>query len=337
MINIYASSFITGFQDIVEFLLKKDLKNFKLVSKEDGFIIYKTTSDITSIINLPYINNSFLVLHIASFNKSSMETYAKELLQKRLFWKQKLMHFKRQRKKFRIMAYVENQPTRIPKHLHKQLENEILKTWKNLILDSANPEVEFRISKRKDEPYMFMLRLTKKNAIAWLNKGEIKSEFAYFINSLAELCHEDIVIDPFVGYGGLVKSILQNFAYKQIIVNDLNSTLIQQLKQKLKDKNIIMLNKDFRKISFRDYWVNAIITDPPRGLYEKLSPNLEKFYEDFIKKCSLELTSNGKLVICTYQKEITKNLLLQYWFKIQKEIHTLLSGKKVVIFMALHN
>lgn len=82
------------------------------------------------------------------------------------------------------MSYVENQPTKINKTLQKQLEKEILSCSRNFILDTANPDIEFWLSKRANEPQRFLLRLTKKNATKDVKKGEIRPEFSYFVNTL---------------------------------------------------------------------------------------------------------------------------------------------------------
>lgn len=334
MLFTYVSSCITWFQDLAIKLLKKDIKAFRLLSKEDGFLIYQSSSSNSSIASLPYINNSFLLLHTAQKLFPSLEHYVKELLALKHQRKQQLIPFKQKKIKVRLMSYVENQPTKINKTLQKQLEKEILSCSRNFILDTANPDIEFWLSKRANEPQRFLLRLTKKNATKDVKKGEIRPEFSYFVNTLWELSSEDVIIDPFVGYGSFPKSLLKYFPHKKIIVNDLQSSLIQELKQELKNQNLVFLNKDVRTICFKDYKITTVITDPPWGLFEVLYPSVEKFYEMFIHKCATELPVNGKLVLCTYQKEIVKSLLIKYNFVIKKEIHTLLSGKKVVIVMA---
>lgn len=335
MLYTYVSTCITWFQDLAAQLLQKDLKAFKLLKKEDGLIIYQSSSNNTAITALPYINNSFLLLHVAQKPLSSLEHYAKELLYTKHHRKSKLALFKQKKVKIRVMSYVENQPTKINKTLQKQLEKEILSCSRNFILDTANPDIEFRLSKRVNEPQRFLLRLTKKNSTKGIKKGEIRPEFAYFMNALWGLSSEDIIIDPFVGYGSFPKSLIKHFPHKKIIVNDIQSPLIQELKKEFKNQNIVFLNKDINTLSFKDFKITTVITDPPRGLFETLHPSVEQFYENFIYKCATELPVSGKLILCTYQKELTKSLLLKYHFRIKYEIHTLLSGKKVVIFMAL--
>lgn len=335
MLYTYVSTCITWFQDLTAQLLQRDLKAFKLLKKEDGFIIYQSSSNNTTITALPYVNNSFLLLHVAQKPLSSLEHYAKELLYTKHHRKSKFAPFKQNKVKIRLMSYTENQPTKINKTLQKQLEKEILSCSRNFTLDTANPDIEFWLFKRANEPQRFLLRLTKKNATKGVKKGELRPEFAYFMNALWGLSAEDVIIDPFVGYGSFPKSLIKHFPYKKIIVNDIQFPLIQELKRELKNQNLVFLNKDAKTLSFRDFNVTTVITDPPWGLFETLQPNVEKFYETFIYKCAIELPENGKLIFCTYQKELAKSLLIKYDFRIKHEIHTLLSGKKVAIFMAL--
>ena len=57
----FASTYTTGLSDYVKQWLKEDIQDVEILNNYDGLIIYKTKKEV---LNLPYINNSFLVLDL---------------------------------------------------------------------------------------------------------------------------------------------------------------------------------------------------------------------------------------------------------------------------------
>lgn len=57
----YLSTFVSGLQEPVEFILKKDIPNVKILSLLDGLIVYETETDAEKI-GFRCFNNSFLVM-----------------------------------------------------------------------------------------------------------------------------------------------------------------------------------------------------------------------------------------------------------------------------------
>lgn len=57
--NTFASTYVVGLNSVIEQWIKEDLKQVEIIENFDGLIIFKTNSNN---INLPYTNNTFLVL-----------------------------------------------------------------------------------------------------------------------------------------------------------------------------------------------------------------------------------------------------------------------------------
>lgn len=238
------------------------------------------------------------------------------------------------------MSYFENEPTKIEWRVTKIIEQKIAQKYRNLFIDSMNPDIEFWISMRKWEEWRFMLRITKKNSRKWMEKWEMRTEFCYLMLSLADIKKDDIVIDPFAWHWSIPRTINEYFPCKKIIINDINKNDVDYYKSKIikGSSEIIFLHKDARLLNLNEIWtVDHIITDPPWGIFETLKPSPEIFYESFLQCFYKILVNWGDLVFCSFQKELSKKTLIKVWFTIKSEINTLLSGKKVSIFVAKKN
>ena len=340
MINVFASTVITGFQDQACLLLQSQLPWFKVLSKSDWFLLYKSTSQISDIIGLPYLNNSFLCLYSSNKKWWNINYFANEVLHQYHKWITLIGFLSRKNLKFRVMSYFENEPTKIEWRVTKIIEQKIIQKYRNLSIDSMNPDIEFWISMRKWEEWRFMLRLTKKNSRKWMEKWEMRTEFCYLMSSLAHIQRDDIVMDPFAWHWSISRTINEYFSCKKIIINDINNEDINYCKSKIIKhwSEIVFSNTNALRFDTNELWViNHIVTDPPWGIFEVLKPSPEVFYEIFLG-CFFKILSHwGNLVFCSSQKELSKKMLLKVWFTLKSEINTLLSGKKVSIFVAQKN
>jgi len=331
---IFVSTYTTGFQDQVTSLLQKNLLHTTILDARDGILFYTTKSRIQDVAKLPYVNNSFILLYESKHTHSKLPMFTEEVIKNSSQWIINLSILP-WNLSYRVKWFIENKPSSIPITMTRNLENSISKRYKNYHVDINNPAYELRISLRKWEKGVCLFRITKKNAQKWLEKGELRPEFAYLISSFTYFNWNDVILEPFTGYWAIPKIIAQHFPYKTLIVNDIDKHRIAHCKKTLKDKgdNIIFLNEDALHFSqIHDTEINHIVTDPPWWLFERLLPNKETFYEKAIQEMKRILKSGGTLTICTAQKEITQKLLQKYDFTIHQEIHTLVSGKKVAVY-----
>jgi hypothetical protein len=78
----YYSTFITGLQDLIESSLKKELKNVQINLVLDGLIVYKTNKPEKQIVNIRFLNNTFILLHlIKKETRFSIHSLIKSFLQ----------------------------------------------------------------------------------------------------------------------------------------------------------------------------------------------------------------------------------------------------------------
>src|SRR3989344_9063070 len=206
----YASTFITGLQKPIEKLLKNNLKDMKIIKVLDGLIIYDSSESIDKIINLPFFNNTFVIIRLFQGQNKLLDMI--KIMSKDIDLKP-FHNFLKNYKIFRIITSKENDLVSIDKKLLYPIEKEIIKQTK-LRLNINNPDKEFWFLERKENIGFFMLRLTK-NKNKGIEKGKLRSELAYLLNYLSEPDKRDVFLDPFSGLGTL-PIMRKNFVYKEI-------------------------------------------------------------------------------------------------------------------------
>lgn len=333
----YYSTFITGFQEIVSNSLKEKLKNAQIDLMLDGVVVYKSNEPIEKILGIRFLNNTYVLLRITAYSRMiSIKSLIRDFLQnsnKTYPFSHSVLNNK---KYFRVIASDENQIVAIDKNLLGKLEKILVKKLQ-LKVDRAKPDTEVWFLKRR-EGYGFVgLRLTQTpNYEKILHKGELRPEMAHIMCLLAEVQKEDVVLDPFAGYGSIPVECVKNFQVKEVIVGEKDKEMFKILRIKLnktRSKTSVWRMDALNLVSLADKSVNKIITDPPWGFYDNKNANLKEFYTKMLIEFIRILKPNGLIIILMGQKELFSEIINNFQqLHLLKKYDTLISGKKAAVF-----
>ncbi|MFC1727269.1 RsmD family RNA methyltransferase [Patescibacteria group bacterium] len=332
----YFSTFITGFEKVVEEALKNTLRNVRVDLLLDGLVVYSTTSSINSIKKLKFINNTFLLIEkFEDLSDQPMDKMMKYALNKINFEKALNISIPRKYRTFRVIASKENQLVSVNKKLLSELED-ILSIKLKLKVNRSLPDIEVWFLTRSEGLGLIGLRITKTpNYEKTLHKGELRPELASLMCVLAELEKTDVIFDPFSGYGAIPLECAKGFKVKQIIAGEKDEKvfkLLQDKTKKMRPKIIVERWDAINLSSLTDNSVDKIITDPPWGLFDE-NIDLRKFYKRMLEEFTRILSPKGLLIILTAQKELIENLINQSAsFKLIEKYNVLVSGKKASIY-----
>lgn len=309
----YFSTYISGFGEIIEDLLKRKLSDVQIKTNLDGLIIFDSNDPFFAIKNLRFLNNSFVLLD-KNLNKID---------------RQILSGFK----SFRIVYSKENEFTKLDTAALKKIESLIFKTL-HLKVSRDNPETEFWILKRSEGLKLFGLRITKRESN--LEKGKLRPELANILCELSDPTSADVFLDPFAGSGAIVFERTNMAKFQKIFAGENNKNVYQVLINKTKRLNVpIIVGKwNATKLgALSDQSVNKIVTDPPWGQYDN-TINIEELYNKAMLEFYRILKVNGILVILTAQKDLITELLNNYDGKLllERQFNILVSGKKAGVF-----
>ncbi len=323
----FVSSFITGFQSVIEQDLTKRFKNLKIINLFDGLVHYRFDGDSRELDKIIYFSNTFFVLKTMKGKGLSFPSLVGSVCSGKNY-------FLVNKGSFRVRFQNENQFAKVDKNITRRAEDYVLQNSK-LKLDRLSPTNEVWFSIRR-EGFAFCGELISKREFTEknLNKGELRPEIAYLICCFADIQASDTILEPFCGYGSIPVQLAKKFRFEKLYVSDLDSERATQTaaRKQLSAPNIECCTADATVLShIADKSINLVITDPPWGYFEEL-PDIEGFYKKMFASLDRVLTQDGRMVILSARKEELERTAAAAGFKIKNSLHTLVNGKKAGVY-----
>ncbi len=327
----FISSFITGFQDVVQKDLTARFPKIKILNLFDGLIHYRFDGDSRELEKIIYFNNTFFVLKTMKGKGLSFPSLVGAVTSSKNY-------FLVNKGSFRVRFVQENQFAKVDKNLTRWAEDYVLANSK-LKLDRLSPTNEVWFSIRR-EGFAFAGELISKREFTEknLNKGELRPEIAYLICSFADIQPEDTILEPFCGYGSIPTQLAKKFRFKKLFISDIENERVELTKSRKQISSaqeglIDCRAADALKLSYiEDKSISLVITDPPWGFYEDIG-DINEFYTNMFKSLDRVLTFDGRLVILSARKEELEQTATASGFKIKNSLHTLVNGKKAGLYL----
>lgn len=324
----FISSFITGFQHVVEKNLPQILAGVKILHVFDGLIHYQYAGDSHNLDKIIYFNNTFFVLKTMKGKGLNFPSLVGAVSSEKKYY---LIN----KGTFRVRFQNENQFVKVDKNISKKAEETVLHNSK-LHLDRLSPTTEIWYSIRR-EGFAFCGQLISKREFTEknLNKGELRPEIAYLICCYADLNQDDVVAEPFCGYGSISVQLIKKFRFQKLFASDIDKEKISinMQKKQLKDNPQIELsvNDAFVLPQIIDRSVDVVITDPPWGYFEQID-DIGEFYKKMFTSFKRILKENGRMIILSARKDEIEKAALEMNVQILSSLHTLVNGKKASLY-----
>ena len=326
----FVSSFITGFQTVVESDLTSRFPKLKIINLYDGLIHYRFDGDSRELEKIIYFNNTFFVLKSMKTKGLSFPSLVGAVTSSKNY-------FLVNKGSFRIRFVQENQFAKVDKSLTRRAEDYVLANSK-LKLDRLSPTNEVWFSIRR-EGFAFCGELISKREFTEknLNKGELRPEIAYLICCFAEINSEDTILEPFCGYGSIPVQLAKKFRFKKLFISDIENERVELTKSRkqisqVPEEIIDCRTADAQQLShIEDKSISLVITDPPWGFFEDIG-DISDFYTKMFTSLNRVLSAQGRLVILSARKEELEQTAAAAGFKIKNSLHTLVNGKKAGLY-----
>ena len=327
----FVSSFITGFQSVVESDLTARFPKIKIINLFDGLVHYRYDGDSHDLEKIIYFNNTFFVLKTMKGKGLNFPSLIGAVTSSKNY-------FLVNKGSFRVRFQNENQFAKVDKNLARRAEDYVLANSK-LKLDRLSPTNEVWFSIRR-EGFAFCGELISKREFTEknLNKGELRPEIAYFICCFADIKPEDTILEPFCGYGSIPTQLAKKFRFQKLYISDIEKDrleLTQSRKQiaQAVEGLIECRTADALKLDYiEDKSISLVITDPPWGYYEDIG-DINDFYTRMFRSFDRVLSSDGRMVILSARKEELEQTAAANGFKIKNSLHTLVNGKKAGVYL----
>lgn len=324
----YVSSFITGFQDVVKKDLVQRLPSCKIISIYDGLVHYQYAGNSRDLENIIYFNNTFFVLKTWKGKGLNFPSMVGAVSSEKKYY---LIN----KGSFRVRFSQENQFAKVDKNIARRAEETVLQNSR-LTLDRLSPTTEIWYSIRR-EGFAFCGQLITKREFTEknLNKGELRPEIAYLISSFADIQKDDVILEPFCGYGSIPVQLVKKFHFSKLYASDIDNEKISMNRRKKQLKNNPCLDlrqaDAFNLSHIEDKSINLVITDPPWGFYEDIG-DVKTFYKKMFASFDRILKDEGRIVILSARKEELEEVISELGYKIEACLHTLVNGKKAGLY-----
>ena len=218
----YISSFTTGFAEVVPSIMNRLLPGAKVLNVYDGLVHYLYHGRENQLEKVLIFNNTFLVIRKYRGAGCELSRMINDVLA--------FDHLSGTPKEsFRIRYSVNNQFVAVNRKYTARIEEKICRLTRGRV-DRVSPQTEYWFLQRS-ENVGFFCRLTgrRKSTEKNLHKGELRPEIAYLICSYAGIQPEDIILEPFCGYGSIPIQLEKRFTCAKIFVSNIDKEKIEKL------------------------------------------------------------------------------------------------------------
>lgn len=327
----FVSTFTTGFKKVVEKNLPEIVSGCKILNIYDGIVHYKFNGNSHDLEKVVYFNNTFFVIKSWCNFSGNFSTMVNDFCNENKY----LLISKGS---FRTRFVRENQFEKIDKKLVIKVEENVLKRSK-LKIDRVSPSTEIWFDIRR-EGFAFCGQLISKREFTEknLNKGELRPELAYLMCCFAELKENDVIAEPFCGYGSIPIQLVKKFHFLHLYVSDIDEEKITALKEKkyFKQNDFVSVEVQdaFSLKQIKDNSVDVIISDPPWGFFEDVG-DISLFYDKMFCSFKRILKNDGKMIILSARKDELEYAAEKNNYKIIEKVDTLVNGKKSCVYMII--
>ena len=349
----YYGSFVSGLQDVAAGVVRERLDDAVILKLLDGAIIFETSVPY-DMLNFICFNNIFAVIDIFEMKTVASgfsPTAAPELHIRKLCASGKnsanrsalsqkaldaIGNNNRKIQSFRLIFSSENEPISVDESLKRNME-QFIGDISALKTERAKADTEFWFLYRREGFSVFMKRLTV-NARKKPYPGELPVPLAWLLCRIAALKPGETAADPFCGYGSIPEAALKFFPIKKFYASDEDSrcVTITGLRRGLKNARAEINTPDISAIrSFiREGELDAVITDPPWGMYRESPVPLDALYEKSLVLFSCLLKEGGRCVILTAaRRELESAAAKVPGLRITRTFSVLVSGKKAAVYV----
>jgi hypothetical protein len=331
----YYATFIPGLGELIAELVRQRLPDAAIHRLLDGAILFETALGYNKF-NFFCFNNIFAVISLMEHNDpaGALEAHI-AAIDGPAAAGDIIAHNSKKFRSFRIVISQENKPAAIDEKARTQAEQHIARL-SGLTVNRAKPDAEFWFLYRSEGFSLFMKRLTLRPS--WeksLHPGELPPPLAWMLCRLARLKHDDVVLDPFCGYGSIPNAAFKYYHITQCIAADNSEEAAAHIAARFRDRpaGFTLHTADFRSLVsvLPPQSVDAIITDPPWGCYQGGAAAPETLYAQMFGVFDTLLKDDGRVVALGARTDELPRAAGER-FVLRQNIPILLSGKKSAIY-----
>ncbi len=347
MVVKYYVTTIPGLEKISWSEISSKLNGIKLLSENDGKLLFSYDGSFKELINLRTINDIYIFIgsipgltrsrnslgeifrRVGSFNLDPCLRIHKEA------------HGGKGKKNitFKVVSTMTGKHNFRRIDAQRSVELSLMRRygWK---LNLESPTLEFRMDLEEDN-FLFGLRLTderiqKKEYKLSHVPASLQPPVAHCMALLSDPNPSDIFVDPMCGAGTIVIERALAGPYRYIIGGDKNIDSLNsaEINVDASRKDIHLVLWDALKMPLSDHTVDKVVCNAPFGKQTGEDIDYKPFYSSFFKEIKRVIKPGGKAVILTPEKGLMNKLISQHSKVSLEKIYPInLFGLKAYIFV----
>lgn len=297
---------VTGFEDIVREDLVSTFSSIKNIEKRRGKVFFNIEKgEFSKLLKIKSVDNFYYF--IKSFpigpHKKDLEQFKNDICKIDL---QKLCRFSNG-KRIIVSASKKGKHTYSRFDISNIATDSLISKFKLIEGDNKNHDIAVRIDVEDDNCNVFVqvtdpsFKFRGENFESSL--GGIRPSIANCLLKISGINDKDIFLDPFCGAGTIARE-RSFYKARKIFASDIDEDVINKARENCKN-NVCILCEDATKTSFKDNYIDVIVSNIPWGKQIKVK-NISKLYFDFLCEAKRILKENGCMVLLTDREELEK-------------------------------
>lgn len=290
----YYSTFPEGLVKVIKKIIIEGKYADEVINEGSSFVVYSTNKKPEEISKIQFFETTFLLVEF--FNQN-------HYISNQIRWiannpNKVFVISKSISRKDPTFRVVESRNSGDKKKYVSQIKKVEMMLSQKIAIDRGHPDFEIRLVEKSDYGFIGFRITNPPEYFDLFQRGSIRKEIAYVLNYLSNPERDDVFIDPFCGSGIIPLLRSQMAAYSKIIASDRDTSFLKDKMQSLniKKNNFIVKRSNIETLKLDNTLVNKIVTDPPWGLIQAI-PDLDKFYQETLRKFLDICTSNARVVI----------------------------------------
>ncbi|MBX7214430.1 MAG: methyltransferase domain-containing protein [Thermoflexales bacterium] len=309
----YLARCVPGLQELVVHLLQDEPFAPVTVRRvEEGLVVFSCKANPGTVARLRTVNGLFLVL--AQSEQGGLPGYLRGLANQTGWLAGLDRRVARPGETFRVIVSDEDRTVSADGAVLRRLGDAIA-AQSGMTYRPRGPRHEFWALRRRSGALFFGQRLPlPARAATPIERGELRPELASLLCALSEPKPDDVFLDPFAGTGALPLA-RSAWPVRGLIASDIAPAALETLRRRARAGAFGKAPLRIERIDARtlrelsDASIDAVVTDPPWGLYDSDLPDLAGMYRDAFAAIRRVLKPGGRLVMLLGRSTIGPDFL----------------------------
>ncbi len=264
----------SGFESSIKRLLRRALSDSGSVRVSGGLVRFVSPSAVDTVARLPWFTNLFVVFREWNTASLPFEALVRKTGGEAEFAEAWLACRPSSAATFRVRFSRAGEFTSVDKKATADAEA-LVRARTGLRVDRENPDIEFWYIVRTEGWSALAARIPSRGMGPEERPGELKREVASLLVAVsgaeeAARC----VLDPFAGYGSIPQAMLTAFPGARVLASDRDPLMARTLAERFSHDPAVTVAcaavaSCAETFGLAPGSVDAIVTDPPWGLWEK--------------------------------------------------------------------